>query len=156
MVTSIVQYVKTTSLVICFLYCTFPPLLTIVPSLVLLFVLWYCYKRGREERLQTETNRLVPKEEADQPQDESGKESGKKSPEQPEPEKEADEGRPPTSTLGAVEEAKQEESQQQNGSSNGSAPPLTAGHRRSKSRLSWWSRSQRKPSITNVEPYPGT
>ncbi|TQB70189.1 hypothetical protein MPDQ_000792 [Monascus purpureus] len=121
----------------------------------LLFVLWYCYKRGREERLQTETNRLVPQEESratnEPPREESG---GDQIRPQPETETETDEVQPLASTLATMKGTDQSDNGLNKTTDNiHAAVPVP---QRMRSRLARWSRTTRKPSTVKIEPYPGT
>lgn len=128
--------------------------------LVLLLVLWYCHKRGREVRLGTETNRLVVSGEetttTNEPSDKNQNQNGN--------EKEKENGTH-EGTRTRTNEIQQRQQQQQ--------PPPTETKKdpnlnmidnihasapmpqRMKSLLSRWSRSTRKP-IAKIEPYPGT
>ncbi|KMK60051.1 hypothetical protein Y699_01252 [Aspergillus fumigatus Z5] len=120
---------------------------------ILLFVLWYCHKRGREVRLENE--RLVTEEEISRLNEDST------------------DGRiRPTETLvttaapgASVAEIREgvKEAQQAGESATAttkraqdeSTPTSALKPTRSKSILSMWPRSQTKP-IPKVEPYPGT
>ncbi|EAW21260.1 uncharacterized protein NFIA_064240 [Aspergillus fischeri NRRL 181] len=120
---------------------------------ILLFVLWYCHKRGREVRLENE--RLVTEEEISRLNEDST------------------DGRiRPTETLvttaapgASVAEIREgvKEAQQAGESATATAergqdestPTSALKPTRSKSILSMWPRSQTKP-IPKVEPYPGT
>ncbi|KAJ5105942.1 hypothetical protein NUU61_003289 [Penicillium alfredii] len=126
---------------------------------LLLFVLWYCHKRGREVRLENE--RLVTEEEVRKLNEEDS----------------ADGKIRPTETLtttapqGAsadeVREGVKKVEQARASTEPVSEPPITTASEennarsaglptRSKSRLSIWGRSKPEPPPSNVTPYPGT
>lgn len=124
---------------------------------VLLFVLWYCHKRGREVRLENE--RLVTEEEVGNLNKEAGKGTIR-----------------PTETLtttapegASVEEIREgvKEAQQQHETTTAKEQPkesredVTSPPTRSKSKLGLWTRSNQKSASTatstsRIEPYPGT
>jgi hypothetical protein len=134
--------------------------LTVI-SPVLLFVLWYCHKRGREVRLENE--RLVTEEEINKLNQDSSE--GKIRP---------TETRTTTAPQGASTDEiregvkKVEEARASNADTPASASePHTPNDEnarpapaplptRSKSRLSIFGRSKPEPSPSNITPYPGT
>jgi hypothetical protein len=130
--------------------------------LVLLFVLWYCHKRGREVRLENE--RLVTEEEINKlNQDASeGKirptetltttaPQGASTDEVRQGVKKVEEARASAATEPSASEPPQRAQEGTDNGNQSSAPPPS----RSKSRLSIFSRS--KPQSTQVvAPYPGT
>lgn len=125
--------------------------------LVLLFVLWYCHKRGREVRLDNE--RLAAEAKAAKTNDE-GEVDKIQAPETLAittlPDASADEARENLKKTQQVQEmapAKAEQQRKEN--RNNFVAPLT----RSKSKLAIWSKPKRESTInvaSNIEPYPGT
>lgn len=123
-------------------------------GIVLLFVLWYCHKRGREVRLENE--RIVTEQEIEKMNEEA-----------------ADGQIRPTETLvttapeGASVEQVREGVQEAQETREMVAPVSEQEQKkanrmstmtlpyRSKSKLSIWGRSQ-KPTTSKIEPYPGT
>jgi hypothetical protein len=123
-------------------------------DLVLLFVLWYCHKRGREVRLENE--RLVTESEAGEINDEAGKNEIR-------PTETLTTTAPPGASTEEVREgveeaqqsrevagAKTEQERKKENRSSFISPPT-----RSKSKLALWSKSKPEPA-SNIEPYPGT
>ncbi|XHG05469.1 hypothetical protein AWENTII_008691 [Aspergillus wentii] len=152
--------------IIAFLRARFPAVLgvNVLWSLalsILLFVLWYCHKRGREVRLENE--RLVTEEEIGKLNEQAAEEQIRTT-----------ETLTTTAPQGAsteqirtgVREAQQARdaaiaaAEEQRKSGNETAPPTPAPviPTRTKSRLSMWSRSNTAPisPSTKIEPYPGT
>ncbi|GKZ20349.1 hypothetical protein AbraIFM66951_007394 [Aspergillus brasiliensis] len=126
--------------------------------LVLLFVLWYCHKRGREVRLENE--RLVTEEEI-----------GKLNDESPEGKIRNTETLTTTAPRGAsaaeirqgvkeVEQAREAATTPDNSKAKENDPQndISTRPKRSKSILSIWPRSDQKatPAGPKIEPYPGT
>ncbi|KAJ5692877.1 hypothetical protein N7462_002300 [Penicillium macrosclerotiorum] len=127
---------------------------------ILLFVLWYCHKRGREVRLENE--RLVTEEEIQKLNENAGE--GRIRPTEtltttaprgaPADEvragvRRAEEARSST----AVSVVASEPGEVNRSDENTRPAPVPT---RSKSRLSIWSRSKPEPIPTNITPYPGT
>ncbi|KAJ5174612.1 uncharacterized protein N7482_000489 [Penicillium canariense] len=129
---------------------------------ILLFVLWYCHKRGREVRLENE--RLVTEEEIKK-LNEDGSEGqirptetltttapqGASADEVREGVKKVEEARASAANLAAMSEPKPEPQSENNESTRPAVIPT-----RSKSILSIWNRSKHEPTPSNISPYPGT
>ncbi|PYH87650.1 hypothetical protein BO71DRAFT_404493 [Aspergillus ellipticus CBS 707.79] len=126
---------------------------------ILLFVLWYCHKRGREVRLGNE--RLVTEDEIGKLNEESAEERirttetltttaprGASAAEVRQGVKEAQRAR---ETASATASSSKEPE-------NGNSSPPTTRPKRSKSIMSIWPRSDPKPTppTSKIEPYPGT
>ncbi|PYH42359.1 uncharacterized protein BP01DRAFT_134587 [Aspergillus saccharolyticus JOP 1030-1] len=155
--------------IVAFLRARFPAVLglNVLWSLaltILLFVLWYCHKRGREVRLENE--RLVTEEEIGKLNDENSAEHEQIR---------TTETLTTTAPQGAsVAELRQgiEEAQHARLTAAAASPPVSddgpqknqenetpdesAKPKRAKSRLSIWTRSEQKPTTPKIEPYPGT
>lgn len=129
--------------------------------LVLLFVLWYCHKRGREVRLENE--RLVTEDEISKLNQDSSEgkirptetltttaPQGASTDEIREGVKKVEEARASTPNIGpSVSEA-------QSPSDENARPVPAAVPSRSKSRLSIFGRPKLESSPSNITPYPGT
>ncbi|KAF9893127.1 hypothetical protein FE257_012538 [Aspergillus nanangensis] len=150
--------------IVAFLRARFPAVLGMnvlwsIALFLLLFVLWYCHKRGREVRLENE--RLVTEEEINKMNEESSDgerirttetltttaPSGASAAEIREGVKEAQQSR--ESATASASEGQPKEDNTEARTSSFSKPS------RSKSRLSIFGRPTQKP-VSKVEPYPGT
>ncbi|RAL07118.1 uncharacterized protein BO97DRAFT_357212 [Aspergillus homomorphus CBS 101889] len=150
--------------IVAFLRARFPAVLglNVLWSLaltILLFVLWYCHKRGREVRLENE--RLVTEEEIGKLNDDSTDHDRIRNTETLTTT--APQGASVTEVRQGIEEAQQArettspgaEDKQKN-QENEHPEESFSKPKRSKSRLSIWSRAEQKPTTPKVEPYPGT
>ncbi|KAB8279723.1 hypothetical protein BDV30DRAFT_5563 [Aspergillus minisclerotigenes] len=124
---------------------------------ILLFVLWYCHKRGREVRLENE--RLVTEEEIEKLNEQSSSDEKIRTTETLTTT--APQGASAAEIREGVKDAQQSreraiaaaESTQPKNDTNDNNPKPT----RSKSILSIWGRSGQKPEpATKIQPYPGT
>ncbi|PYI27497.1 hypothetical protein BP00DRAFT_489405 [Aspergillus indologenus CBS 114.80] len=156
--------------IVAFLRARFPAVLglNVLWSLaltILLFVLWYCHKRGREVRLENE--RLVTEEEIEKLNDENSTDQdriratetltttapqGASATEIRQGIEEAQHARhtAAAATSPAAEDRQKSQENETPEESSISKP------KRSKSRLSIWTRSEPKPTTPKIEPYPGT
>ncbi|PWY92064.1 hypothetical protein BO70DRAFT_357215 [Aspergillus heteromorphus CBS 117.55] len=131
---------------------------------ILLFVLWYCHKRGREVRLENE--RLVTEDEIGKLNEESSEERirttetltttaprGASAAEVRQGVKEAQRAREAAAATAATSPKEPENESSANSKNNSSTRP-----KRSKSIMAIWSRSDPKPTppTAKIEPYPGT
>lgn len=123
---------------------------------VLLFVLWYCHKRGREVRLENE--RLVTEGEIQKLNEETPGEPIR-------PTETILTTAPQGASVRQVREGVQEAQQTQGPAIAADEQERETANRastmtlptRSRSMLSMWTRSHRQPSsTTKIEPYPGT
>ena len=125
---------------------------------VLLFVLWYCHKRGREVRLENE--RLVTEEEIEKLNEQSSSDERIRTTETLTTT--APQGASAAEIREGVKDAQQsreramaaaENTQSEKNDAKDNNPKPT----RSKSILSIWGRSSQKPEpATKIQPYPGT
>jgi hypothetical protein len=128
----------------------------------LLFVLWYCHKRGREVRLENE--RLVTEEEIRKMNEGSSEgqirptetltttaPQGASAEEVREGVKRVEEARASAVDVAAASDPEPEAQR-----ANDEAPRPAAVPTRSKSRLAIWTRSKPEPTPDNISPYPGT
>lgn len=125
-------------------------------DLVLLFVLWYCHKRGREVRLDNE--RLAAEAEAEKINDE-GEADKVRAPETlattAGPDASAEDAREDVKEAQQAQEVAPAKAEQERKENRQSVGPLM----RSQSKLAIWSRPKREPTIniaSYIEPYPGT
>ncbi|KAJ5815953.1 hypothetical protein N7447_008186 [Penicillium robsamsonii] len=129
---------------------------------ILLFVLWYCHKRGREVRLENE--RLVTEEEIAKLNEDTSEGlirptetltttalPGASSDEIREGVRKVEEARAAPVEFAAPTEVESESQQNTQQSTRPAAVPT-----RSKSRLSMFGRAKTEPVPSNVAPYPGT
>ena len=128
----------------------------------MLFVLWYCHKRGREVRLENE--RLVTEEEIKKLNEENpdGKirptETFTTTAPQGASAEEVREGvrRVEEARASAVDVAAASEPEPETQRVADEAPRPAAVPTRSKSRLAIWTRSKPEPTPSNIAPYPWT
>ncbi|KAJ5390408.1 uncharacterized protein N7496_001476 [Penicillium cataractarum] len=129
---------------------------------ILLFVLWYCHKRGREVRLENE--RLVTEEEIKKLNKENPDgqirptetltttaPQGASAEEVREGVRRVEEARASAADVAAASEPELETQRVTD-----EAPRPAAVPTRSKSRLAIWTRSKPEPTPSNIAPYPGT
>ncbi|GLI72884.1 hypothetical protein PoHVEF18_001068 [Penicillium ochrochloron] len=131
---------------------------------ILLFVLWYCHKRGREVRLENE--RLVTEEEIRKMNEDSSEGQGQIRPTetltttapQGASAEEVREGvkRVEEARASAVDVAAASDPEPEAQRVNEETPRPAAVPTRSKSRLAIWTRSKPEPTPSNISPYPGT
>ncbi|RAH72837.1 uncharacterized protein BO66DRAFT_389414 [Aspergillus aculeatinus CBS 121060] len=158
--------------IVAFLRARFPAVLglNVLWSLaltILLFVLWYCHKRGREVRLENE--RLVTEEEIGKLNDETSTDQdriratetltttapqGASATEIRQGIEEAQHARHTAAAAAAANPAAVDRQKSQENETPEESS--TSKPKRSKSRLSIWTRSEPKPTTPKIEPYPGT